>query len=186
MKKIIKEHVKVQVSKIMLQIEKGRDDQDKDEDPSVGSDRRTKRKKSRKDAEPSKGSKSKESKSSSSSKGTQSQPKYLGKSTQVEEPEFEAADTKMQQDQGIESGHLDDQPDNEAAPKRDLFQKPDKPLTPDRAWNKSKYINSFLPKKWINTIVKARQPPRTFDELMDTPIDFSAYVMNRLKIDNLT
>nr|GEW64045.1 hypothetical protein [Tanacetum cinerariifolium] len=25
-----------------------------------------------------------------------------------------------------------------------------------------------------------------FDELMGTPIDFSAYVMNRLKIDNLT
>nr|GEV57471.1 retrotransposon protein, putative, Ty3-gypsy subclass [Tanacetum cinerariifolium] len=33
-----------------------------------------------------------------------------------------------------------------------------------------------------------KQPPRTFDELMGmgTPIDFLAYVMNRLKIDNLT
>ncbi|GJU72115.1 retrovirus-related pol polyprotein from transposon TNT 1-94 [Tanacetum coccineum] len=41
-------------------------------------------------------------------------------------------------------------------------------------------------KKKVNTIAKARQPPHTFDELMDTPIDFSAYVMNRLKIDNLT
>ncbi|GJU22675.1 hypothetical protein Tco_1156017 [Tanacetum coccineum] len=62
-----------------------------------------------------------------------------------------------------QSGHLDDQPDNEAAPKHDWFQTPDKPLTPD-----------------------PRQPPRTFDELMDTPINFSAYVMNRLKINNLT
>ncbi|GJT06516.1 hypothetical protein Tco_0840978 [Tanacetum coccineum] len=35
-------------------------------------------------------------------------------------------------------------------------------------------------------IAKARQPPRTFDELMSTPIDFSAYVMHNLKIDNLT
>ncbi|GJV32075.1 hypothetical protein Tco_1392475 [Tanacetum coccineum] len=32
----------------------------------------------------------------------------------------------------------------------------------------------------------ATKPPLTFDELMNTPIDFSAYVMNHLKIDNLT
>ncbi|GJX15356.1 retrovirus-related pol polyprotein from transposon TNT 1-94 [Tanacetum coccineum] len=92
----------------------------------------------------------------------------------------------MQQDQGNESGHLDDQPDNEAAPKHDWFQIPDKPPTPDRAWNKSKSIDSRAPHKWISTIAKARQPPHMFNELMDTPIDFSAYVMNRLKIDNMT
>nr|GEV06873.1 hypothetical protein [Tanacetum cinerariifolium] len=66
--------------------------------------------------------------------------------TQAEEPEFEAADTKMQQDQGNESGHIDDQPDNEAAPKHDWFQKPNKPRTHDRAWNKSKSVN-FRPVK---------------------------------------
>nr|GEU39344.1 integrase, catalytic region, zinc finger, CCHC-type, peptidase aspartic, catalytic [Tanacetum cinerariifolium] len=33
---------------------------------------------------------------------------------------------------------------------------------------------------------KQRLPPRTFDELMGTPVDFSANVMNHLKIDNLT
>ncbi|GJR72208.1 hypothetical protein Tco_0084573 [Tanacetum coccineum] len=212
MKAIIKEQVKAQVSKIMPQIEKyvteslgaenilidkmvtnksiNRSDvqknlynalvevynSDKDIITSYGDV----------DAEPSKGSKSKESKSSSSSKGTQSQPKSSGKSTQAEEPEFEAADTEMQQDQGNESGHIDDQPDNEAAPKHDWFQKPDKPPTPDRAWNKSKSVDFRPPQKWISTIAKARQPPRTFDELMGTPIDFSAYVMNRLKIDNLT
>ncbi|GJR47496.1 hypothetical protein Tco_1315599 [Tanacetum coccineum] len=113
------------------------------------------------DVEPSKGSNSNESKSSSSSKGTQSQPKSLGKSTQAEELELEVADTKMQQDQGNESGHVDDQPDNEAAPKHDWFLTSDKPPTPNRADSR-------------------------LDELMDTPIDFSAYVMNRLKIDNLT
>ncbi|GJZ13464.1 hypothetical protein Tco_0548694 [Tanacetum coccineum] len=165
---------------------RGLDDQDKDEDPSTRSDQGTKRRKSSKDAEPSKGSKSKESKSSSSSKGTQSQPKSSSKSTQVEKPEFKAADIEIQQDQGNESNHLDDQPDNEAPPKHDWFQKPDKPPTHDRAWNKSKSTDSRPPQKWIITIAKARQPPRAFDELMDTPIDFSAYVMSRLKIDNLT
>ncbi|GKA31166.1 hypothetical protein Tco_0717471, partial [Tanacetum coccineum] len=148
--------------------------------------RGTKRRKSSKDAEPSKGLKSKESKSSSSSKCTQSPPKSSGKSTQAEEPELEAADTEMQHDQGNESGHVDDQPDNEAAPKHDWFLTSDQPLTLDRAWNKSKSIDSRPPHKWISTIAKARQPPRTFDELMDTPIDFLTYVMNCLKIDNLT
>nr|GFC88687.1 hypothetical protein [Tanacetum cinerariifolium] len=64
---------------------------------------------------------SKESKSSSSSKGTQSQHKSSGKSTQAEELEFKTADTKMHQDQWNESGHIDDQPDNEAVPKHDWF-----------------------------------------------------------------
>nr|GEW71105.1 hypothetical protein [Tanacetum cinerariifolium] len=108
----------------------------------------------------------------------------------IQEQEFEAADTKIQQDQGNESGHIDDQPNNEGAPTHDWFQKYDKPLTPDRPWNKSKYVDFRRPQKWICTIAKecykARQPPRTFDELMGTPINFSSYVMNHLKIENLT
>nr|GEV31263.1 hypothetical protein [Tanacetum cinerariifolium] len=59
----------------VVTLKRGRDDQDKDEDPSDGSDRWIKRRKLRKNVEPSKGSKSKESKSSSSFKGTQSQHK---------------------------------------------------------------------------------------------------------------
>ncbi|GJU59028.1 hypothetical protein Tco_1236794 [Tanacetum coccineum] len=35
-------------------------------------------------------------------------------------------------------------------------------------------------------IAQAEKPPLSFDELMSTPINFSAYVMNHLKIDNLT
>ncbi|GJV70003.1 hypothetical protein Tco_1485512 [Tanacetum coccineum] len=166
----------------VVYIEKrGRADQDKDEDPSARSDRGTKRRKSSKDAEPSKGLNSKESKSSSSSRGTQSKPKSLGKSTQVEEPEFEAADTEIQKDQGNESGHLDDQPNNEVAPKHDCFQTLNKPPIPDRAWNKSKSIDSQPPQKWISTIAKARQPPRTFDELMDTPVGLPRFIFTELE-----
>ncbi|GJR49627.1 hypothetical protein Tco_1400148 [Tanacetum coccineum] len=57
----------------------------------------------------------------------------------------------------------------------DWFKKPNKPLTPDRAWNDGKSIDSKPPQKWISNIAKARQPPRTFHKLMSTPIDFSAY-----------
>nr|GEY94821.1 hypothetical protein [Tanacetum cinerariifolium] len=162
MKQIIKEQVKAKVSKIMPQIKKYVTE-------SVGAKVLGEMIKTRMKTTPldqiegrkeesqarmlnlSKGLKSKESKSSSSFKGTQSQHKSS------EEPEFEAADIEMHQDQGNESGHIDDQPDNE---------------------------------KWISAIskecYKERQPPHTFDELMCTPIYFSVYVMNHLKIDNLT
>ncbi|GJW27832.1 hypothetical protein Tco_0044707 [Tanacetum coccineum] len=104
---------------------------------------------------------SKETKSSSS-KGTKSQPKTSGKSVQAEELVFETVDTEMQQDQGGDLGNTEDQPNVEEASKHDWFKKPERPPTPDR------------------------KPPLTFDELMSTPIDFSTYVLNNLKIENLT
>nr|GEU90076.1 hypothetical protein [Tanacetum cinerariifolium] len=85
-------------------------------------------------------------------------------STQVEELEFEATNTEMHQDQGNESSHIADQYNNEAAPKHEWFQKPNKPLTPNHASNKSKYIDFRPPQKWISTIAKEcykeRQPPQ--------------------------
>nr|GEX79655.1 putative reverse transcriptase domain, ribonuclease H-like domain protein [Tanacetum cinerariifolium] len=150
----------------VVTLKRAQNDQDMDEDSSVGLDRGPKRIKSRNDH------------------------KSYGKYTQAEEPEFEAGNTEMHQDQGNESGHIDDQLDNEAAPKHDWFQKLDKPLTPDRKRNKSKSVAFRPPQKWISIISKEcyteRQPPRTFSKLMGTPIDFFTYVMNRLKIDNLT
>ncbi|GKB57725.1 hypothetical protein Tco_0913911, partial [Tanacetum coccineum] len=66
-------------------LKRGRDDQDKDEEPSVGSNRGTKRRRSGKE-ESSKETTQKESKSISSSKdASRSQPKSLGKSAQAEE-----------------------------------------------------------------------------------------------------
>nr|GEU64122.1 hypothetical protein [Tanacetum cinerariifolium] len=119
-----------------------RDREDKDEDPSVGSDW----------------------------------------SVQSEEPVFKTADTKMLQDQGSD---MKDQPNAEATLMDDWFKKPNKPSTPDHAWNDGKSIDSSPPQKWISNISKARQPPRMFDEPMSTPIDFSAYVMHNMKIYNL-
>ncbi|GJR84635.1 hypothetical protein Tco_0155420 [Tanacetum coccineum] len=37
----------------------------------------------------------------------------------------------------------------------------------------------------MNRIAHEEKPPLTFDELMSTPVDFSAYVMNNMKIENL-
>ncbi|GJX48424.1 hypothetical protein Tco_0273614 [Tanacetum coccineum] len=37
-----------------------------------------------------------------------------------------------------------------------------------------------------NDTARAEKPPTSFDELIDTPIDFSAFVLNRINITNLT
>nr|GFA15627.1 hypothetical protein [Tanacetum cinerariifolium] len=66
-------------------LKRGKDDQNKDEDPSVGSNRGSKRRRSSKEAESSKEPTHKESKSTSSSKDTsRSQPKSSGKSAHAE------------------------------------------------------------------------------------------------------
>ncbi|GKC42675.1 hypothetical protein Tco_1060397 [Tanacetum coccineum] len=140
-------------------LERSRDDKDKDQDPSAGSDRGTKRRKSSKEVESSRDPRSKDSKSPSSSKGTsRSQHKSSGKSAHAEEPSHIVDD----------SG------------------KPKRPLTHDPDWNKIQHVDIRPPQTWISDIARAEKPPTSFDELMDTPIDFSAFVMNRLNIKNMT
>ncbi|GKA77821.1 hypothetical protein Tco_0784358 [Tanacetum coccineum] len=121
-------------------LKRDREDKDKYEDPSAGSDQELKKRKTSKDVEPPKGYKSNDSKSSSS-KGTKSQPKSSGKSMLAEELVFETTNIKLTQDQG---GDL------------------------------------------VGRIAQAEKPSLTFDKLMSTPIDFFAYVLNNLKIENLT
>ncbi|GKA97389.1 hypothetical protein Tco_0825283 [Tanacetum coccineum] len=70
----------------VVTLKRGRDDHDKDEDPSVGSNRGSKRRRLGKEVESSKEPTHEVSKSTSSSKGaSRSQPKSSGKSDQAEE-----------------------------------------------------------------------------------------------------
>ncbi|GJX24439.1 hypothetical protein Tco_0228884 [Tanacetum coccineum] len=39
---------------------------------------------------------------------------------------------------------------------------------------------------WLNSLAQKKDPRESFNELMDAPFDFSAFVMNRLKVDTLT
>ncbi|GJX22617.1 hypothetical protein Tco_0227062 [Tanacetum coccineum] len=142
-------------------LKRSRKDKDKDEDPSAGSDRVLKKRKTSKDAEPTKGPKAKKSQSGSY-KGMQSQSTSSGKSVQEEEPEFEVADSNMPQDQEGNPGKDNEEP---------------KGKTPQQGPTQS----------WLMTLASsADKSSKTFDELMSTPIDFSAYIMNGLKITNLT
>ncbi|GJS89095.1 hypothetical protein Tco_0771731 [Tanacetum coccineum] len=84
-------------------------------------------------------------------------------SVQSEEPEFEVADSDMPQDQ---EENLE-------------------PTDPD--WNDGKTPQQGPTQSWLMTLASsADKPSKTFDELMSTHIDFSAYIINSMKISNLT
>ncbi|GJT04793.1 hypothetical protein Tco_0839255 [Tanacetum coccineum] len=170
-------------------LKRGRKDKDKDEDPSARSDRGLKKRKLSKDAEPTTGPKKKDS-TSGSSKGTKSQPKSSGKSVQSEEPVFEVADSDMPQDQEGNLGDNEDEPRNETASRRDWFKKPTPPQEPtDPDWNIGKTTQEGPTQNWLMTLAASTSTDKSlkdFDELMSTLIDFSSYVLNGLKIENLT
>nr|GEY04117.1 hypothetical protein [Tanacetum cinerariifolium] len=109
-------------------LKRRRDDADKDKEPSVGSDRGSKRRRE-----------GKEPKSTSA-------------------PKEKATKTTQQK----------------------------KPPTPDRAWNKNLPATHISIQPWISNLAKQADSRSSFNELMDTPVDFSAFLMNRLKVDTLT
>ncbi|GJV72690.1 hypothetical protein Tco_1492685 [Tanacetum coccineum] len=141
----------------VVTLKRGRDDQDKDEEPSTGSNQGMKRRRSGKE-ESSKEVTQKESKSTSSSKGaTRSQPKSSRKSAQVEEHDVNAR----------------------------LWNLPGS-QTPDHEWNKTKTVDDRPPQSWMTPLAQASGTQSSFNEFLATPIDFSAFIMNRLKINNMT
>ncbi|GJY31349.1 hypothetical protein Tco_0414844 [Tanacetum coccineum] len=86
----------------------------------------------------------------------------------------------------------DDQPQDTSEPKTDKtpnlewFKQPLRPPTPDPECNKRQVVLGQPEQPWFNQMVSVTKDPLTFNDLMATPIDFSKYVLDRLKIDNLT
>nr|GEX90194.1 hypothetical protein [Tanacetum cinerariifolium] len=140
-----------------MESNKRRDDEDDDEEPSAGSNRGSKRRRARKEPESTRELKEKTSKSTSkSTEGFKSHEKSTGKSTQVDEPIHTVDDLEEPAPQEFNTGFTEDQPVEEAS------QLPDCNL----AWKDDSCY--------------------TFNEPMDTPLDFSSFMMNRLKVDTLT
>ncbi|GJU56218.1 hypothetical protein Tco_1229932 [Tanacetum coccineum] len=139
----------------VVTLKRGRDDQEKDEDPSTGSNRGSKRRRSGKEAESLKELTHTESKSTSSSKGaSRSQPKSSGKSTHAE--------------------------------KHGQKWNPSSFPTPDHEWHTTKIVDNHPPQPWITQLAQALGTQSLFNEFLATLIDFSAFIMNRLKIENMT
>ncbi|GKC48789.1 hypothetical protein Tco_1071534 [Tanacetum coccineum] len=81
-----------------------------------------------------------------------------------------------------------EEPKRKVASKRDWFTKPNQSKEPtDPDWNVGKTPQQGPTQSWLMTLASfIDKPSKTFDELMSTPIYFSAYIMNSLKITNLT
>nr|GEY79678.1 hypothetical protein [Tanacetum cinerariifolium] len=106
-------------------------------------------------------------------------PKTTGKSAQAEETVFEAEDTQVPQNLGEDTSKTDEIPSLKADPK-DWFKKPKRPLTPDPEWNTCKTVDGGPTQNWLSDLGKANKPSKTFNELMSTHIDFTAFAMNHL------
>ncbi|GJX22966.1 hypothetical protein Tco_0227411 [Tanacetum coccineum] len=143
-------------------IKRRRDDQDEDEEPSAGSNRGSKRRRARKEPKSTSAQKEKTSKSWGKSKeGSKSHHTSTSKFTE-------------------------DQPVDETTQLHDWFQKPTKPPTPDRDWNKTLSAAHGPIQPWISNLARKEDTRDSFNELLDTLLDLSAFVMNRLKVDTLT
>nr|GFB78543.1 hypothetical protein [Tanacetum cinerariifolium] len=146
----------------------------------------TKRRKSSKAAKSFKDSRSKKKNSSRTSKdASQSQYKSSGKSAHAEEPSHTVEDSCMQQDREFVMRESDKQPTDKEVTKADWFKKPERPPTRDHDWSIRQQVDFRPPRTWISQVTCAKEPPTSFDELNDTSFDFSASVMNWLKILSL-
>ncbi|GJW92690.1 hypothetical protein Tco_0170243 [Tanacetum coccineum] len=88
--------------------------------------------------------------------------------------------------QEFETGVHDEQPEEEVHPLPDWFQQPKRLPSPDRAWNKSVPADHESVQPWLSNLARRQDPRESFDELTDTTFDFSAFVMNRLNVTTLT
>ncbi|GJW22925.1 hypothetical protein Tco_0033547 [Tanacetum coccineum] len=102
---------------------------------------------------------------------------------------FEVADSNMPQDQERNMGDNEDETRNETASRRDWFKKPTPPQEPtDPDWYVGKTLQEGPTQNWLMTLAASTTTDKSlkdFDELMSTPIDFSGYILNGLKIKNL-
>nr|GFA33720.1 hypothetical protein [Tanacetum cinerariifolium] len=167
-------------------LKRRREEDDDQEGPSVGSDRGSKR---RRDG------------GEHASASTPSEPatRSAGRSTigtqsrQMSASEFAFAEEPMQTTcQMEEPSHLvfetgaEDQPIVQTSQHPEWFSQTRKPPTPDRDWNKTLPAVQGSAQSWISVLAKQADAHSSFNELLDTPIDFSNFIMNRLGIDTLT
>nr|GEU53397.1 integrase, catalytic region, zinc finger, CCHC-type, peptidase aspartic, catalytic [Tanacetum cinerariifolium] len=137
------------------------DDDDKDEGPFAGSDRGSKRWREGKEPE-------------SASAPLETTTRSAGRSI---------TGSKFQQASVSESAFAE-----EPVQTTSQIEEPShpKPLTPDRDWNITLPGVQGSTQTWISELEKQANTRSYFNELLDTPLDFSNFIMNRLSVDTLT
>ncbi|GJT91547.1 hypothetical protein Tco_1080392 [Tanacetum coccineum] len=164
-----------------------RDDEDKYEEPSAGSNRGSKRRRAGKEPESTSALNEKTSKTTGkSTDGSKSQHKSAGESAHTEEPMHTDKDLEEPAHQEFNIGATEEQSDKETSQHPDWFQKPAKHPTPGRDWNRTLHAVHGPVQPRLSNLALGEGPRESFDELMNTPLDFSAFMMIWLKIDTLT
>nr|GFA33875.1 hypothetical protein [Tanacetum cinerariifolium] len=80
----------------------------------------------------------------------------------------------------------DDQPIVQTSQHPKWFSQPRRPPSPDRDWNKTLPAAQGDAQSWISELARQTAARSSFNELLDTPIDFSNFIMNRLGVATLT
>nr|GEX76624.1 hypothetical protein [Tanacetum cinerariifolium] len=180
LKKILIEKIKGNKETVTLKRRRD-DDVDKDEEPSAGPDRGSKRHREGKEPESASAPKGKATRSVG--KSTQG-----SKSRQASESESALADEPMQTTFQMEDpSHLEfdtgaeDQPIVQSSQHLEWFSQQQKPPTPDRDWNKTLLAIQGSIQPWISELANQTDSRSSFNELMDTPLDFSNFLINWLK-----
>ncbi|GJS87991.1 hypothetical protein Tco_0770627 [Tanacetum coccineum] len=121
-----------------MESNKCQDDEDKDQEPSAGSNRGSKRKRAGKEPESTSAPKEKTSKTTGkSTEGFKSHHKSADESAQAEEPMHTTKDLEEPAHQEFKTGVTKDQPDEETSQHPDWIQKPTRPPSLDCDWNKT-------------------------------------------------
>nr|GEY07882.1 hypothetical protein [Tanacetum cinerariifolium] len=76
--------------------------------------------------------------------------------------------------------------ESESATHPEWFSQQQKSPTPGRDWNKTLPTTHLSIQPWIIELTKQSDSRSSFNKLMDTPLDFSNFLINRLKADTLT
>nr|GEV39325.1 hypothetical protein [Tanacetum cinerariifolium] len=118
-------------------LKRRRDDKDDDKEPSAGSNRGSKRRRAEKEPE-----------------------------SFTKEPIPNVEDLEEPAHQEFETGFTEDHPIDETTMLPDWFQKPSKPPTPDRNWNKTLPDVHEAIQPWISTLARNQDPPSPTFELM--------------------
>nr|GFC73066.1 hypothetical protein [Tanacetum cinerariifolium] len=80
----------------------------------------------------------------------------------------------------------DDQPIVQTSQHPEWFSQPRRPPSPNRDWNKTLPAAQGDAQSWISDLARQTDARSSFNELLDSPIDFSNFIMNRLNVDTLT
>nr|GEW63052.1 aminoacyl-tRNA synthetase, class 1a, anticodon-binding [Tanacetum cinerariifolium] len=108
-----------------------------------------------------------------------------GESATTEEPMQTTFEMEEPIHPEFETG-ADDQPIVESSQHPEWFSPQQKPPIPDRDWNKTLLATYGSIQPRISELMKQSNSRSSFNELMDTLVDFSNFLINRLKMDTLT